>query len=506
MMIAIVILGLGLVMVATIFPVAWDRARTLSDYTVEQAASSGAHATLSALLRPAGHSLAPRKAPLPKPPSEELQLTAGSLAGDMFFDPTLAHPQTPTDPEPPRQEWYKAILAYSDTSVHALNVENMLVTPDNPAENPLGLAAEKPWDLEDPTDLVQARFVYPNSRDFPNPNYPRNRGLPFPDRLFYGGDNCLTPQGGTPQVRVWQRLYPPMEAPPAPGLELDQWNEKLATRRFCWAVLHRLRTRVGPAPLAFGTPVQPWQSDGLVREAAAAMGTTRTFDMYYVTLRRSKSTNRYARQDPTPAKIPNPFSFVRPVLAVEPAALPSDNNVHNDVVFPVAWRVQMQFPGGLAYRGEALKPNPNPALLPTGIPTEITVPPPGVAGPRAAMLVQMFPGGTQFIDEITGTVYRVVKRRIVDDNGEQSVLTLDREVVLEDINLPLPDPRCELCTPIDPTTPAADPEELLRTVWVFPPPVDRSQPGGETTPTPTFDGPSPVVDIEVGTLSISPSS
>jgi len=482
MMIAIVILGLGLVMVATIFPVAWDRARTLSDYTVEQAASSGAHATLSALLRPAGHSLAPRKAPLAKPPSEELQLTAGSLAGDMFFDPTLAtqaHPQIPPDPEPLKQEWYKAILAYSDTSVHALNVENIpFISTTGPTVTPV---PENPWDIEDPTDLVQKRFVYPDSKDYPHADYPRNRGGPFLDGLFY-----------TPQVRVGQRLYPPMEAPPAPGPGLDQWNEKLATRRFCWAVLHRLRSRVGPAPP--GPLVQPWQSDELVREAAEAMGSTRTFDMYYVTLRRSRSTNRYARQDPTPARIPNPFVFDHTVEAVDPAAMKSEN----DVMFPVAWRVQVQLPRSLRYDTAP----PDSGREPTRVPTEIQVPADGIAGNPAALLVSMFPSGTMFVDEIKGHVYRVAKRRIVDANGEMAMLTLDREIVQEDIEIPAGDSRCESCTNTD-WTKDPDPEERLRTVWVFPPPVDRSQPGGEQTP--TFDGPSPVVNIEVATLNVSPS-
>jgi hypothetical protein len=483
MMIAIVILGLGLVMVATIFPVAWDRARTLSDYTVEQAASSGAHATLSALLRPAGHSLV-KVCPLPPTPCfEESRLTTGGLAGDMFFDPTLVGPASP------RPDWYKGILAYSDTSVHALNVENILFLSTVPV---VATVPENPWALEDPggsfptpaTQIVQGRFL---NTDYPHPVNQRNRGesFPDPDRLFYGGDKCLTPQGGTPQVRVWQRLYPPMTAPPAvPGPELDQWNEKLATRRFCWAVLHRLRTRVGPTPFAPGvTPTLP-QSDELVRQAAAAMGSTRTFDMYYVTLRRSKSTNRYARQDPKTG-IPNPFLFDSATAPVQPAAL----EAVKDVLFPVAWRVQMEFPPALALAANA-----------TGIPTEVPVPPKDITGDTARMLVQMFPAGTQFIDEITGNIYRVAKRRIVDDEGKKSVLTLDREIVVEDLDLPSGDPRCEnvVCKPGEVVY-----QERLRTVWVFPPPVDRSQPGGEQTP--TFDGPSPVVNIEVATLSISPS-
>ena len=480
MMIAIIILGLGLVMVATIFPVAWDRARTLSEYTVQQSAAAGAHTTLAALLRPAGHSLVQIKNPVPTtPPFEELRLTAGSLAGDMFFDPTL-----PSNLPPNGR--YLAVLSFSDTSVHALNMENMLITPDNPGTNPLGLVAENPWDLEDPggsfptppTQIVQGRFVDPRYPGIdPEPEKQRNRGRPFPDQFFYGGDNYLTPQ-----VRVWQRLYPPMEAPPsAAGPELDQWNEKLATRRFCWAVLHRLRSRVGPMPLPTGVPVLPAESDRMVREAAAAMGSTRTFDMYYVTLRRPRSTNRYARQDPAQG-IPDPFTLS--TVPVEPKAKVAED----DVMFPVAWRVQIQ-----------LLPN-SLALAATGIPTEVPVPPTNITGETARMLVQMFPVGTQFIDEITGNIYRVAKRRIVDDEGRKSVLTLDREIVVEDFDLPPGDPRCDTVVCVPGTLVA---EELLRTVWVFPPPVDRSQ--SDPGPTPQFDGPSPVVEIEVGALSISPS-
>jgi len=482
MMIAIVILGLGLVMVATMFPVAWDRARTLSEYTVQQSAAAGAQATLAALLRPASHRLVeilPRPT-APGAPLEELRLTSGSLAGDMFFDPTLLSPS----PLLSTGERHRAILAFSDTSVHALNMENISYISTDPADLTI---AENPWDLEDPggsfptppgRQIVQDRF---QKTDYPFAVKPRNRGAPFPNQLFYD-----------PQVLAWQRLYPPMEAPPsAPGPELDQWNEKLATRRFCWAVLHRLRSRVGPAPLPSGALVTPTESERMVRQAAAAMGSTRSFDVYYVTLRRSKPTNRYARQDPDPARIPNPFSFVRPPQVVEPAALPSDK----DLMFPVAWRVQMEFPTTLPLAANA-----------TGVPTEILLPHNDVGDEPARMLVQMFPAGTQFIDEITGSIYRVTKRRITDPDGvgTQAVLTLDREVVLEDIDLPPNDPRCPFCTPINPATPAADAEELLRTVWVFPPPVDRSQSTDEQAP--LFDGPSPVVDIEVGSLSISPSS
>ncbi len=470
MMIAIVILGLGLVMVATMFPVAWDRARTLSEYTVEQSATAAAQTTLHTLLRPASHSLVA----IPGLPVEESRLTSGSLAGDLFFDPTLPEVRALDDR-------YLAILAFSDTNVHALNVENMLLVSDDPVENPLGLVAEEPWDLEDPgpNEIVQDRF---QDLNYPNPE-PRNRGMAFPDQFFYH-----------PQVRAWQRLHPPMEAPPTTGEvnfeeKLNQWNERLATRRFCWAVLHRLRSRVGPAPLPVGvTPTLP-ESDEMVRQAAAAAGSSRSFDVYYVTLRRPRPTNRYARQDPDPSGIPNPFDLSSNTTPVQPAAL----EFREDVMFPVAWRVQVEFPASLLLRASA-----------SGVPTEVHVPQAAITGETARMLVQMFPVGTQFIDEISGSVYRVAKRRIVDGSGELAALTLDREVVLEDIDLPPGDPRCDNAV-CQPGTIVA--EECLRTVWVFPPPVDSADrlqnPNNQT---PQFDGPSPIVDIQVGTLNITPSS
>jgi len=49
-MIAIAILGFGLVMMATMFPIAWQRARNLSEFTSQNAATESAHTTLKMLL------------------------------------------------------------------------------------------------------------------------------------------------------------------------------------------------------------------------------------------------------------------------------------------------------------------------------------------------------------------------------------------------------------------------------------------------------------------------
>jgi hypothetical protein len=100
------------------------------------------------------------------------------------------------------------------------------------------------------------------------------------------------------------------------------------------------------------------------------------------------------------------------------------------------------------------------------------------------MLITMFPQGAQFIDELSGSVYRVVNRRASAD-GMSATLTLNREVFREDMQNMNP----------------SDPDSYYhRTVWVFPPAIDRSN------AEPTFSGPSPVVSIDVRTMTLTPSS
>ena len=127
MMIAIVILGLGLVMVATMFPVAWDRARTLSEHTTEQTIASAAHARMEATLRPAGIKMIPNPS-LVQPPYEIATIAPTSFAGDLLFDQALARSRLSNSYA--AAEGFRGIIPsycdgpvmfYSDTRVHALN-------------------------------------------------------------------------------------------------------------------------------------------------------------------------------------------------------------------------------------------------------------------------------------------------------------------------------------------------------------------------------------------------
>lgn len=449
LMIGIIILGLGMVMVATMFPVAWDRARTLNEQTIQQTVVANAHATVKSLVRVSSPSAA----------------DASSFLGDLNCNPDdLAVPVAAC-----------SFLGFaSDTWVHALNMENIQIVDRRfvPPRNPPGVLFEDgPWRLEAAFSNVFIAELYQLA---PNPF--------FPDSFFRA------------QVRFHQQVYPPVGRRQNVDVVTGEftgddhrWDEALDARRFCWAVFHRLREQLS------GDCTNP-----------QARGATRSFDLYYVTLRRPRPTFRYARQDPDPTLIPNPCLL--DVIPVIPAARPADE----DVMFPVQWRVQVQFPDTLLLERDPTTGLPNPNV--TGIPTEIQVPPPELTNADArAMLVGMFPVGAQFIDEITGEVYKVVKRRVTGPNEDLAFLTLDREVYLEDIDLPEGDERCVTCQTLewyyanDPP-PRADLPELLRTVWVFPPPVE---PGSMTSQEPrnglTFAGSQPVVGIDIRTLNISPS-
>lgn len=424
LMIGIVILGLGMVMVATIFPVAWTRARTLSEYTVQRAITQGAHPTVMSLVRVSRPSvgIGPSIA------------DASSFLGDLICDP--GNPFAPIS----------ACGAYfpSDTWVHALNLENVQVANRQ-------FIREDLWEVE-------ARWFTPVVlADLPPE---------IVDNSFFRNK----------QVSFLQRIYPPME--PRENVNVDgvfvgndeRWDDALGTRRFSWALFHRLRDPLGHC----STP--------------EVRSRIRSFDLYYVTLRRPRPTYRYARQDSTdPASVPDACELEETTNIV-PAAM----GPQNDLMFPVPWRVQLEFPGTLLPRGN-----------PTGIPTEVVVPPDSLtAGTpiQKAMLVQMFPTGGRFIDELTGGVFRVVKRRVTGDAADSAVLTLDREAFIEDLDLEAIN--TALCVGCIAENGATEPAELLRTVWVFPPPVQATRGPGDV---PIFEGSQPVVGIDVRTLNIAPT-
>lgn len=419
-MIAIVILGLGLIMVATMFPVAWQRARTLGEYTIQTTVTQSAHATLKMLAAVDG-----------------LDTHAGTFAGDLIFDNAGGG----------------RILALSDTRVHALNMGNVIASaPRRFIHKPT-----KSWD--DGTDRTALwRLGRPDFINVALADLCDDAGRPgFCDPLYV-----------SKQIEFESLVYPPLERRDVSRMDLDgmfidddpRWDDALEKRRFSVAILHRLREEVDPTP------------DGVNQ--------TREFDIYYVTLRRPQPTLRYARQNPDLEMTPNPLARA---VVVTPVALPPEQ----DVMFPSPWRVQVYFPAALASTTD-------PANLPSGVPTEVEVNTLPVA--TAEFVVDVFQRGTQFIDEITGAVYRVVNRRIAQGTTgtmqDQAFLTLGREVFIEDID----------DSPETGGSNSIELDESIRTVWVFPPPVDAERNANDE---PVFVGKQPTVGIEIRKLTLTPA-
>ncbi|MEK6797355.1 MAG: prepilin-type N-terminal cleavage/methylation domain-containing protein [Planctomycetota bacterium] len=450
MMIAIVILGLGMVMVATMFPIAWTRARQLGEHTAERSVSAGLGVIVESLVEPSSVAYFPLE--------NRDRVVAAGLAGDLIFDPSLA----------------SMPIAFSDTRVHALHLENILV--EAAVETPV---PEDSWKIE------QIPYFF-------DPDVEDDLKKSLKTRSLFD-----------PRVRFEQRVHPPM--PPsydsADPDTVTARNEQLSRRRFAWAVLHRLTQPVGPDPnvlhaklLTAKSQQEKEQIRADAREQSiAGMGSSRILDVYYVTLRRPGPTDRFTRQDVSSQNLPDPLNR-------EHVATPKAEDRQFDVQFPIAWRMQIQLPAIMASRAELQKPAAQQIAekLPTGIPTEATIPPQGITGAEALMFLQIFRDGTRFIDEVNGQVYRVVRQRITDAAGEQAALTLDREIVVEDVD----DSTSKGLKTSFYADGIIQTEERMRTVWVFPPSVDRSAGGAA----PLFAGAPPVVDIDVRTLALAPNT
>jgi len=421
MMIAVVILGLGLVMVATMFPIAWGRARKLVEYTSQAAVTEATHASVNIMAR------------VPDAPSVPGGVTAGSFAGDLSHvkGVPLVMPDASGN------------LA-ADTRVHVYQIENLLLSePRRFVPQRVDPWDEEfaPWKLEIPGGFATLGFD-PAIECDPDPTI--------------GDERSCYASFLASQVPFESRVYPPMRA----REHVDEaglfegpdraWDNELDTRRYAWAVLHRLRE----PPLATNLEAK------------------RNFDLYYVTLRRPQVTHRYARQDPKAVPDPN-----NPAVVVKPVALPANE----DVMFSSPWRVQILFPADPPSKLNPVAGNPV-----TGLPSEIEVN--ATLAKTAGFVIDMFQVGTPFIDEVNGRVYNVTRLRYTDDKLEAGILTLDREVLFEDMDY----------QPLNPGTIA--PGERIRTVWVFPPPVQADRAGAS----PVFDGGQPVVGIDVRALSISP--
>jgi len=131
-----------------------------------------------------------------------------------------------------------------------------------------------------------------------------------------------------------------------------------------------------------------------------------------------------------------------------------------------------------------------------GVPTEVNANRGQAVTNR--LVPEMMPRGAFLIDERSGVIYRVAKREFdpthTDSSGnlDQAVLTLEREVPYDSLD----DDGDAI---VDAGT--GNPMEFIRTVWVFPPPVQQAPRPGNL---PIFIGPQPVAGIELRTMVFSP--
>lgn len=423
LMIAIVILGIGLIMVATMFPIAWTRARDLAEFTTQQTLTATAEEMCKLLLR-----------------VDAEQTELGSFAGDLIWN---------------RSTGFTAGRSMGGSNlVHYLHMQNIsaaryeYVPP--PPRNASAPSVAPPWLVAGMRD----------GREF---NLDPLRDM-VPDDPFF------TRGFGGAQIRVEQRVYPPMEpyqadkllptGQPDPTKADSVWDANLDARRYAFGVFHKLIE-----------PVIEIAPGATVDELRAGLAEDREFNMYYVTLRRTRPTLRFAVQDP--AEVPDPFSYDQPVPPKELIGV-------YDVLLPEPWRVQIYFevaPIGTQPTGNQI----GQREFSTGLPSVAQINHPDfVTGPLA---IDFLERGTPFIDERSGQVYEVTEiRRAGTGNTERAFVTLDKEVFTEDV---------EDTILLSGNAP--------RVVWVFPPPIER-----ETNGTPIFSGGSPVVGIDTGTLKVSP--
>lgn len=397
-MIAIVILGLGLLVVATMFPIAWTRARDLAEFTTSTTCTDAAEATVRLLTQ------------VSKDLNGNGTYDVGTDALSSFLGDVNAGD-------------------FTDPWVHALHLENIII--------------DQPW-VPGP----------PLFGDFADPT----TGNPIIDASFYPDPNHPTAVFPGFQVALQDRVYPPLPVPPdasSTAAEINHWKELLRQRRFSWSAVHKLD---------YATP--------------PTLDETRTLTMYFVTLRRGQATHRYARQDPDSSKVPE---YVAPGTPPTGAvASPEALNASDDVLLPVPWRVQIELVDSTPTDGTTIG-------LP-GVPAEAFANRGAASSNR--LVPEMMPRGAFLIDERSGVVYRVAKREFDPANPDQAVLTLEREV-----------PYDSLDDNGDDTVTGSDPNELLRTVWVFPPPVQKAP---RTNNLPIFIGPQPVAGIELRTMVFSP--
>ncbi len=409
LMIAIVILGIGLLMAAVMFPVAWTRARELAEFTSQSTAANSAETTLRLLTKV-------------QSPTDATPAGMTSFLGD--YAPMGVTAIT------------------SSRFVQPLHMENAYadrgVVTGGDNFDTWGELHLKDFDpMSTAAQADQVRIVNPILNQWlTNSTMPLN---PPP-----------------PQVAFHERFLPPLPArPDVNGPPDNQWDARLASRRFAWSALHRLQNFAEVT-----SPTAP-----------------RVMTFYVFTLRLSGSGQRFARQDdqdlpPTPN-----------TMTAAPRALAASE----DMQLPVPWLVSLQVLGN--WDPVTGVPNADPR----GVPSDAIANPELLTG--GELIARMIQPGSVLVERITGSIFTAKRTEFIGDGNnydQQARITLDREVLASEFW------NGNMLILGAPGSPASDQREF----WVFPPPVDRG--ATEDDEFPFFDGQQPVVGIEVRQMVFTP--
>ncbi len=463
MMIAVVILGLGLVMVATLFPVAIEQNRVAVQQSTVPAVARHALQTLRTRLQTVtgtstNEDLDSSDFPGDRPHSSASEVNTGLPSVSQPVQSSSYH-QNPAEPPPP---------------------PDPKATGEAPLSQPRAFRQIRGANMRRPPEPNDENNIYYYSSTRPDgiladlaTEYIINIGIPSAFRfgaafaLLADRGQRSTPHDGTaengapgtyPKIDILDRVYPPVNPSNpkypldnAPGNDFPRWRDlrEAAERRYFWTAFC--------AP-AFGQ-VGPGGREMDVRIA--------------VTFRENPAA-RYATQDTNGAN-----------RHVEPRALDDET----DTIFPQAWLVKFQDDDG------STPIHANYTDAPIHILDRYLV-----AGEvRCHELVgRLLPEGAIFIDFERGKAHRVLRNTLLPNSQRYR-----RLLVTPETDLVLPS---TLQTAYENGQTAFTPMEFHYPdfpdyAWVFPPAVQRTGGGAGAWPDGVnFAGKCPVLDVIEGKI------
>ena len=471
MMIAVVILGIGLLITSSMFPIAWYKARDVAEFTNVTAATDAADVSTELFFKTAPYA----------------SWQSRFFPGDWY--PPISFSTAADDSD---------ATLFPDTHVHAYNLGNYLVgyleeevDPFEPTETIM--VSDQTWTLDD--------ILYDSLSD---PNVVQNVKA---NELYLA------------EIKPNARVVPPIDARPTPDDADDVldnlWYEKFNNRRYCWSVLYRFSDMPG---IDGNVTDSPWFGcrqivtgcDTAATQLRDRLNGSRRLSIYYVTMKRPVGA-RYARQVGY-TRVGASGSWPVTARLDQPRARPPAE----DVLLPSPWRIQATLLTVPADR----------EAVPTGVPSEIAV--------DDEVLFSMLQVDSTLIDDRTGQVFTITARRDVENQPNQAVFTLNAEYTGRDIYAadytpfpadagPFSLPRTALnvnwiaywdfqhclrdkdCSDPDSTNFDLDTywedEPEIRTYWIFPPPVEATR---LSNGVPLFEDSQPVVGVEVRQMVIEP--